>query len=275
MQNIIIYLVKFYNRGKLFDVKKYIFFVLLCYLISDIQAAEIKNNESIRGPKEFVLFELFTSEGCYSCPPAERFLEKIIKEQLDIENKHVFAVAFHVDYWNYLGWNDPYSSAEYSQRQRNYAFKIRPHRVYTPQIVVNGSVGFVGSDRKLGRKLIQKALQFSSSSVLVLTKLPSQEGEVKILYATQNLEGENIANIVLLESNIVRNITSGENSGKTLVHYNIARSFSQENLGNKTHIENTATITIPNGNVTDNSSILVYIQDKKTYLVKNVAQIDL
>ena len=91
-----------------------------------------------------ILVELFTSQGCSSCPPADRVLAKLAKEA-EAGDLPIVALSFHVDYWNRLGWKDPYSDAAFSQRQRIYASKLPDQRVYTPEIVVNGSSGHVGS----------------------------------------------------------------------------------------------------------------------------------
>jgi hypothetical protein len=99
-----------------------------------------------------VLIELFTSEGCSSCPPADRLLEKLAAEN----NDKVYVLSFHVDYWNYIGWKDPFSQARFSQRQRNYARQFSLESIYTPQMVVNGVAEFVGSDEQKLRAAIAK-----------------------------------------------------------------------------------------------------------------------
>src|ERR1700744_6104626 len=93
--------------------------------------------------KGFAVIELFTSEGCSSCPPADALVARVQKESND---KPVYILAFHVDYWNRLGWKDVFSSAEYSERQNQYARWLKLSSVYTPQIVVNGRTEFVGSE---------------------------------------------------------------------------------------------------------------------------------
>ena len=96
-----------------------------------------------------VVVELFTSEGCSSCPPADILLGELSTRKW--ESGEFISLAFHVDYWNRLGWKDRFSSKAYSRRQRNYALSFAENSVYTPQMVVEGKVGFVGSDPAAGR----------------------------------------------------------------------------------------------------------------------------
>ena len=97
--------------------------------------------------------ELFTSQGCSSCPPADAFLTDLAHQRHD-----VLPLAFHVTYWDSLGWKDPYSLDAATDRQREYARHLGDDGVYTPQMVVDGTTGFVGSDRALGLKVIAAAM---------------------------------------------------------------------------------------------------------------------
>src|ERR1700712_5296387 len=99
-----------------------------------------KHTTTTSGDKGFAVIELFTSEGCSSCPPADAVIAKVEKESAD---KPIYILAFHVDYWNRLGWKDVFSSAAYSARQNQYAQWLNLSSVYTPQVVVNGRTEFV------------------------------------------------------------------------------------------------------------------------------------
>ena len=100
---------------------------------------------SVMAAEPFAVVELFTSEGCSSCPPAEALLNQIHPRAAK-SGQRIYTLAFHVDYWDRLGWKDPFSEAAYSQRQNSYANGFGEDRIYTPQMIVNGRGGFVGSD---------------------------------------------------------------------------------------------------------------------------------
>ena len=101
---------------------------------SDFEIAESENG--------IVVLELFTSQGCSSCPPADELLKKLKQSN----NKHIYTIAYHVDYWNYIGWEDPFSKPEFTAKQTDYNKKFRNRSNYTPQLVVNGKDHFVGSN---------------------------------------------------------------------------------------------------------------------------------
>ena len=100
-------------------------------------------NTTVKEQKGFALIELFTSEGCSSCPAADKAVEELAKQYPST----VYVLAFHVDYWNRLGWTDEFSQPEYTARQSEYAAKFNLESIYTPQVVVNGRQEFVGSDK--------------------------------------------------------------------------------------------------------------------------------
>jgi hypothetical protein len=117
-------------------------------------------------PPSPVLVELFTSEGCSSCPPADELLTRLEQTQ-PVGGAQVIALSEHVDYWNRLGWTDPYSSAEFSKRQNDYASALQTDEVYTPQMIVDGRVQFVGSNLNRAREAVDGAAHDPKAVVTV------------------------------------------------------------------------------------------------------------
>src|ERR1700709_1958776 len=113
------------------------------------------SSKSMNGNDGFAVVELFTSEGCSSCPAADDVVAKVQNENND---KPVYILAYHVDYWNRLGWKDVFSDAAYSKRQNQYAAWLNLESIYTPQVVVNGNKEFVGSQESTLRSVIKDDL---------------------------------------------------------------------------------------------------------------------
>jgi len=125
-------------------------------------------NLSANGPlppnPPVAVIELFTSQGCSSCPPADKLLTETVN-RAKAGQQSVYALSFHVDYWNRLGWSDPYSDARYSARQRQYARQLNTATIYTPQAVINGRQEFVGSNRTRLNTLLADALKHPASGL--------------------------------------------------------------------------------------------------------------
>lgn len=166
------------------------------------------------------VIELFTSEGCSSCPPAETYLGELARRP------DVLALAFHVDYWDNLGWRDRFEVSEATPRQRLYANTLRLPSIYTPQLIVDGRVDFVGSDRTS----IAKALAEARHGVTVAVAI--RDDDIQIEVGTQDGGGPCEILLVAYLRSATSAIGRGENGGRTLAEFNIVRSL--HNLGNWT-----------------------------------------
>jgi hypothetical protein len=194
-----------------------------------IHAASIPAGPS-RGatPRSPVLVELFTSEGCSSCPPADALLERLDRSQ-QVSGTDLIVLSEHVDYWNGIGWKDPYSSHEYSERQSAYAAQFGLRSIYTPQMVVDGHFEFVGSDERRAREAIQNAMKVmktpvSISSSLSDEKTPVLHIETGPLPASSNTESAGIF-LAIADDSDESHVNGGENAGRTLKHVAVLRNL--------------------------------------------------
>lgn len=162
-----------------------------------------------------VVVELFTSQGCSSCPPADALLAKLGADP----QLRIVPLSFHVDYWNHLGWRDPYSAAEWSQRQNAYATQFRSSSVYTPEVVIDGSREFVGSDERAIRAALQQAMA-AKHPMTVALQSARREGNVMHVAFDANvpsaLEHDAAIDVVIFERMLQTNVARGENGGRTL-----------------------------------------------------------
>jgi hypothetical protein len=176
-----------------------------------------------------VLVELFTSEGCSSCPPADEMLRKMDKLQ-PIPNVEIVVLSEHVDYYDHIGWKDPFSSHAYTERQEKYAERMKVESPYTPQMVVDGEFQFNGTDAKTAVQDIQKAAAAEKISVKLAPAKENQKGKISINVQVPPLpdsSSNSSADILLAVADDadVTNVASGENSGKTLTNVAVVREL--------------------------------------------------
>ncbi|MET0622364.1 MAG: DUF1223 domain-containing protein [Pyrinomonadaceae bacterium] len=174
-----------------------------------------------------VVVELFTSEGCSSCPPADALLARLDKEQ-PVEGAEIIPLAMHVDYWNQLGWADPFSSSEFSRRQGEYAHAFGEEGVYTPQMIVDGVKEFPGGKSGTALAAIGRAAREPKSEV-TLTRGPAQTDEMAQVFVSidefpKQTEGDPVyVLLAVTESGLSSDVSRGENSGRRLDHVGVVR----------------------------------------------------
>lgn len=203
--------------------------------------------------KGFAVVELFTSEGCSSCPPADALVARIQKENKD---KPVYILAFHVDYWNRLGWKDVFSSADYSKRQSEYAKWLNLQSVYTPQIVVNGQKEFVGSQQGTLRNAIIAGLRMSTATSLTLSAQTDQKN-IRVKYMAADAGKNTSLVLALIQKSAQISVKSGENGGRTLSHIQIVRTMQKLPLSS----DGNESIALPAGFNAQNWEIIGLVQN--------------
>lgn len=170
--------------------------------------------------KQPVVVELFTSQGCSSCPPADELLAELA------ERDDVIALSLHVDYWDYIGWKDPYASPQYTERQRRYAEELGLHYVYTPQIVIDGRHNIVGTHRDKVLAAIEASLQ--QGKLVEVTFVAENGGRVIIPAGPAPDRGATIW-LVVYDDVIETEVKRGENAGRKIRNAHVVRRL--ERLG--------------------------------------------
>lgn len=229
--------------------------------VSKVRAADSET-------KKPVLVELFTSEGCSSCPPADALLLSIDREQ-NIPGAQVIVLSEHVDYWDHDGWRDPFSSAEMTARQEAYAAHFSQDSAYTPEAVIDGAKGLVGSDRRGLTSAVEQAAQrpkeeigISGASVsgnavaakVMIGALPRAE-----LYA------------VLADDRDESSVSGGENSGRRLTHVAVVRVI--EKVGSLNDgFNRQIRVALPEHSGNRNVRLVIFAQERGTGRILAVAE---
>ncbi|MBO0323590.1 DUF1223 domain-containing protein [Muricauda sp. CAU 1633] len=186
----------------------------------------------------FVVLELFTSQGCSSCPPADQLLEKVQKEFPET----VFALSYHVDYWDYIGWRDPFAKARHTKKQSSYNRKFGYPNNYTPEIVVNGQEHFVGSDRTTAYAKIRGYAAKKTTNEITVEGVQSSGDKINFEYSTTGDLDHKLLRAVLVIDERTTEVKRGENRNRTLHNSNIVVNESYIDLESQT---GSSSITIP------------------------------
>ena len=206
-----------------------------------------------------VVLELFTSQGCSSCPPADKALEDITEQAAKV-GQQVYGLSFHVDYWNRLGWQDPFSSKQFTDRQRQYD-RLLKAQTYTPQLVINGQQDVVGGQRGAIAQAIQTIQkQPASAFVGVDGTLTRDAKEVNVRYEL-SAAGAYRVNVALVQKEARTAVRNGENGGRTLVNTNVVRQFKTVD---ESGTLGAVSLPIPAGLSADQTAVLVYVQRTDT-----------
>ena len=177
-------------------------------------------------PPTPIVVELFTSEGCSSCPPADALLQRLVDTQ-PIAGAEIIALGQHVDYWDGLGWKDRFSSAALTERQQVYASRFNHGSAYTPQMVVDGRAEFVGSDAGAAKREIERQLKALHGTVRIALQQPDA-GRVTVSVTATDLPRPGRGDradvlVVVTEDQLRSDVKRGENHGRTLAHAAVVR----------------------------------------------------
>lgn len=191
-----------------------------------------------------VVLELFTSEGCSSCPPADALLMELMAEQ-PVDGAFVVGLSQHVDYWNRLGWRDPFSAGSHSSRQSAYAARRGASQVYTPQMVADGGEGFVGSNRAAAFAAIRAAARRGKAPMAVTWNPAAATARIRLEPGqTTSQAGADIM-MAVVEDGLRSEVLRGENSGRALRHDAVVRSLERVGRADDTgHFESSVRVHV-------------------------------
>lgn len=225
----------------------------------------IENKQAKTSTKGFVVLELFTSQGCSSCPPADAILAKYALQN----NPKIIPLAFHVDYWNYIGWNDPFSKAQFTERQRNYTSQLKRQGNYTPQMIINGKYELVGSNKQEIDDLVNKELSFLSDYKITIKNSKVLNNQLNVEFDTDKSLAT-IVNIALVKKKEFTNIKRGENSGLKQISYNIVFDF--KSLTNYSKSDNKVSFKFNFDWLPADFMVVAYIQNIKTGTINAISK---
>jgi hypothetical protein len=225
------------------------------------------------GPRVPILLELFTSEGCSSCPPADRLLEELDRTQ-PLSGVELIVLSEHVDYWNRLGWKDPFSSSLYSTRQGDYANRFHLEGPYTPQLVVDGRFQLVGSDRREAASAIDRSKQDPKVPITIskVVQRGSQISAAIEVPPSGPRKRTAALYVVLAEERAQSSVTRGENAGRDLAHVSVARGFAQSGpLDLRDGLTKQVVLSVPEGAGANGLRLVVFLQDSSSGRVLGAA----
>ncbi len=202
----------------------------------------------------FALVELFTSEGCSSCPPVE---DRFAELEANYMGQRVFFLAWHVDYWDYLGWPDVYGSEDYANRQRSYASAFGATTIFTPDLRVN-TLTQQPPSVALSASSIDAALTQDIPVAITMWHDPHVSDPLPVAFRVEGAPPGSVLNFALVESGMVSEPTAGENAGATLAHENVVRvhyAFEPVKRG-------LLSVHVPEGVVLDNAQVVAWVQSQ-------------
>ncbi len=206
------------------------------------------------------VLELFTSQGCSSCPPADELLREF--DARAQAGEPIIALSYHVDYWNYLGWKDPFSSAYFSARQTDYTERIGA-RTYTPQLVINGTQEMVGSRRGQVKAAVTEALRNARQDYAPVLTTHLRNGKVTVAYTLEHTAAlkDYRVTALLTQKTATSAVVRGENRGKELRHHNVVRVMEHAPAA----AAGTFVLALPDGLTAGGVEVVLLVQHTQTH----------
>ncbi len=221
-------------------------------------------------PASFAVVELYISEGCSSCPPAEAKLRRITQDAKS-NGTTVFALDFHIDYWDRLGWIDVASNASATARQNDYAHQFGNRSVYTPQMIINGKAEFNGADRAKSDFELTSALAANATGTIDVTA--KRDGNVvHANWTVTNAKDDDIVLVAIVRDDLTTQVKAGENQGKTLHHFNVVRDFHTTDA---IAARGEVTLKLPIQDRDLPHHIVAFVQSRTTGLIHGAASVSL
>ena len=260
--------------------------VLFLFAISGLLGSALSLNSAqsvpaqsvAQGDRTPVIIELFTSEGCSSCPPADALLSKLEVNQ-PIAGVEIIGLEEHVDYWNHDGWVDPYSSGEWTLRQQDYVTKLKSNTPYTPEMIVDGQKEFTGNDARKAQETIQQAARQEKAGVSIAACASAKNNvsacEVRVANTRGAGEDEKVdVWLAVTEAGLSTAVNAGENKGQTWEHASIVRSLQK--IGSISSSSSLPFLAKPQIKLRtnwkkENLRFVVFIQERKSWRILGAA----
>ncbi len=204
-------------------------------------------DEHARSP---IVIELFTSQGCATCVPADDVLADLAKRP------DVLALSFHVDYWDYIGWKDPFADREMTARQYSYLESLSQNYAYTPQIVINGVAHELGSNSEAVAEAIERAVE-GPRPQLNIELHQEDDGSVTVSVPAAPFRGEAVVWLVQYDRKLTTEVTEGENRGRTLTNYHVVRDIRRIATWNGSALDLTLDPSLLSVHARDSCAIIV------------------
>jgi hypothetical protein len=249
-------------------------FVALFFLCNAFVSETKAQSPVGKSDRKPVIVELFTSEGCSSCPPADELLQKL-EEHQPVVGAEIVPLEEHVDYWNHDGWNDPYSSPDWTERQTVYG-KSFSQTEYTPQMIVDGQIQLVGSNGREALVAIEKAAGGMQTGVAINSEKPDTRSSQRFTVSVGKVAGNSVGDVAeiwlaVTEDGLQSSVNRGENAGHVLHHTATLRSLHKIGVAdsNATAVsfKGDSQVKFESHWNPENLHVIVFVQEKKSHKI--------